>query len=205
MNIIIHHQKKQYHLINDLDKVVIKGNSSVYQVDNLDDFDFFFINDNEENEEIYLLFNEPTVLLNHIKTAFTVIQAAGGVVKNQNNDILMINRRGCWDLPKGKLDDGETLAQCAIREVTEETGVTPIENEQFLGITYHTYIHNHNWVLKESHWYIQKTTFTGTLIPQTEEDIVEVKWIKNDVLNAYFSNTYGNIVYVLQAYLNSFI
>ena len=65
--------------------------------------------------------------LNKLKKAFfkhfTLFVAAGGVVQNTNDEILMIFRRGKWDLPKGKLDEGETLEQCALREVKEETGL----------------------------------------------------------------------------------
>ena len=54
---------------------------------------------------------------------FKLIKAGGGLVKNKAGQILLIFRRGKWDLPKGKLDDNETLLQCAIREVREETGL----------------------------------------------------------------------------------
>ncbi len=30
-----------------------------------------------------------------------------------------------WDLPKGHLDDGETDLECALRELSEETGILP--------------------------------------------------------------------------------
>ena len=81
--------------------------------------------------------------LNELKKAFwkkfTIIKAAGGLVQNENNKLLMIFRRGKWDLPKGKLDDGETLEQCAVREVEEETGLTKIKLLTPLLTTFHTY------------------------------------------------------------------
>ena len=46
---------------------------------------------------------------------FTIIKAAGGLVKNEKGEYLFIFRRGSWDLPKGKLDKGETIEQCAVR------------------------------------------------------------------------------------------
>jgi len=56
----------------------------------------------------------------------------------------MIFRRGKWDLPKGKLDKGETLEQCAVREVREETGLKKIKLQSPLMTTYHTYMKARN-------------------------------------------------------------
>ncbi|MEO0495072.1 MAG: NUDIX hydrolase [Actinomycetota bacterium] len=55
------------------------------------------------------------------------VWAAGGAVWRVVDDrpeILLVHRdsHGDWTLPKGKLDDGETLRACALREVKEETG-----------------------------------------------------------------------------------
>ena len=75
--------------------------------------------------------------LDHLKKAvwkkFEIVKAAGGLVLNENKELLFIFRRGKWDLPKGKLDEGETIEQCAIREVAEETGVKNISlNKELL-------------------------------------------------------------------------
>src|SRR5664279_3017377 len=71
---------------------------------------------------------------------FKLVKAAGGLVKNKEGEVLLILRRGKWDLPKGKLDDGETLPECALREVTEETGLTKIDIVDEISTTYHTYV-----------------------------------------------------------------
>src|SRR5687768_2564827 len=52
---------------------------------------------------------------------FTPVLAAGGLVQNEKEELLMIYRKGKWDLPKGKLDKNEKLEDCALREVMEET------------------------------------------------------------------------------------
>ena len=54
------------------------------------------------------------------------VVAAGGLVTNDKNELLTMFRRGKWDLPKGKLDEEETIEACALREVREETGIEPV-------------------------------------------------------------------------------
>jgi 8-oxo-dGTP pyrophosphatase MutT (NUDIX family) len=129
---------------------------------------------------------------------FHLIKAGGGVVKNENEEILMMFRRGKWDLPKGKLDEGETIEACARREVEEETGLKNLEIIKPLGITYHTYNQFGKHNLKESHWYEMRATGNEKLIPQTEEDITELIWVKKEDLQKYLSNTFPTIMEVLK-------
>ncbi len=128
---------------------------------------------------------------------FTIVSAAGGLVINAKQDILMIFRRGIWDLPKGKLDKGETLEQCAVREVEEETGLTGIELREHIVTTYHTYTEFGKHILKESHWYKMLCATEQKLVPQTEEDITDIKWVNQSDLKKYTSNTYQAILEVL--------
>ena len=129
---------------------------------------------------------------------FDLIKAAGGLVKNTNGEILLIFRRGKWDLPKGKLDEGETITECAKREVQEETGLQQLEVGKPIQITYHTYVQFGKHILKESHWYAMKATGNEKLIPQTEEDITQIIWAKKEDLNKYYSNTFPTIIEVLK-------
>ena len=125
----------------------------------------------------------------------TKILAAGGMVLNENNDVLMIFRRGFWDLPKGKLEAGETIEQCALREVKEETGLTEIELIKFITVTEHEYFEKHlkKDVLKETHWFEMKSHSRQQLIPQTEEDIVAIEWVNKNKLPQYLQKSYPNI------------
>lgn len=129
---------------------------------------------------------------------FTVIQAAGGLVKNEKDEILLIFRRGKWDLPKGKLDEGETLEDCAVREVEEETGLKNVKLIAPLVITYHTYHEGTKFILKESHWYTMKAKGNQSLTPQTEEDIHEIKWVTIEGLEKYMQNSFPSVADVLQ-------
>lgn len=130
---------------------------------------------------------------------FTLILAAGGLVKNHENKILMIFRRGKWDLPKGKLDKGEKIEDCAIREVEEETGLKNVKLNSLLLVTYHTYHEGTRFVLKESHWFSMIITGEQKLIPQTEEDIFDIKWIGPGDVNSYLPRSFPLISDVIEA------
>jgi 8-oxo-dGTP pyrophosphatase MutT (NUDIX family) len=130
---------------------------------------------------------------------FIVITAAGGLVKNDSGEILLIFRRGKWDLPKGKLDENESIAECALREVREETGLRQLKIGTPLGITFHTYYQYDKDFLKESHWFAMKAAGDQNLIPQTEEDITEISWAKPEELEKYLQNTFPTIADILKA------
>jgi 8-oxo-dGTP pyrophosphatase MutT (NUDIX family) len=130
---------------------------------------------------------------------FLLVQAAGGLVENEKGDLLLMMRRGKWDLPKGKLDAKETLEHCAVREVEEETGLRNIHLGSPLLVTYHTYDENGKHFLKESHWYRMTVSGAQTLVPQEEEQITEVKWVGAASLGEITGNTFPSIIDALQA------
>ena len=122
-----------------------------------------------------------------------LVVAAGGVVTNKKGKVLFIYRNDKWDLPKGKLDKGETIEECAIREVEEETGVEGLEIENFLKTTYHVFKRANKYKLKEVHWYAMKTNFKGDLVGQKEEGIEKVKWKGPKKIQKALQNSYTNI------------
>lgn len=140
--------------------------------------------------------------LNTLKKAFwkkfMLVQAAGGLVTNGEAQWLFMLRRGKWDLPKGKLDPGETLERCAVREVGEETGLKQVRLEGPLPVTYHTYDENGHHILKETHWYRMTASPEQAVRPQLEEEITELVWAGRDRIGAFVKNTYPSILDVLQ-------
>lgn len=105
--------------------------------------------------------------------------AAGGVVYNANaGTILLIKRSGVWDLPKGKLEKGETIPECAVREVEEETGLKGLKIISDLCETYHEYSEGSKQIGKTTYWFLMngETVTKQKLIPQREEGITELKW-----------------------------
>ena len=128
---------------------------------------------------------------------FVPVTAAGGLVENEKGEFLLIHRRGKWDLPKGKLEKGESIEACAVREVEEETGLQNLELKKLITVTYHTYDEFGKHILKDSHWYRMKVSGKQVLTPQTEEDILEVKWVKKKDLAKYLNETFPSIRDVL--------
>ena len=134
--------------------------------------------------------------------ALPIIIAAGGLVQNTNGEILLIFRRGFWDLPKGKLDAGELIPECAIREVQEETGIQTLDLGPLICTTTHTYFDT--WlnqdVEKHTHWYAMLSLANETLVPQTEEDIEKIEWVTIENLPQYLRQTYPTIRTVFEAF-----
>lgn len=152
-----------------------------------------------ENPEInagVFLHKEEEAVLEAIKEHLTVVQAAGGLVHVHGEQVLLIYRRGKWDLPKGKLDEGEDLVTCAAREVAEETGVGGLRTEELLMVSYHTYHERDQFILKETYWYLMAADTPQPFIPQEDEDIEKCEWVKIENLGPYLDNTYPTIVEV---------
>ena len=128
-----------------------------------------------------------------------IIKAAGGLVLNEKQEILMIFRRGKWDLPKGKLDEGEKIEECAVREVMEETGLTKIDLGPLLTITHHRYFDKwvNEEVIKETYWYRMQADTHQPLIPQTSEDIEVIEWVSSATLSDKLADSYDTIVEVV--------
>jgi 8-oxo-dGTP pyrophosphatase MutT (NUDIX family) len=107
------------------------------------------------------------------------VVAGGGLVVKQikrKNQVIVIHRRGVWDLPKGKLDDGESIETCASREVREELGIDEATIVGRAGETLHGYTRGRSYEIKTTHWFwmtTQATKFT----PQAKEQIDKVIWM----------------------------
>jgi 8-oxo-dGTP pyrophosphatase MutT (NUDIX family) len=143
------------------------------------DFDLLYATQTEENQ---------------IKTAlcdFFIFQRAAGGIVFKGDALLSIFRLNRWDFPKGHVEDGETDADAALRETTEETGIDNLTIEKDLDYTYHIFkIQNNRFVLKQTHWYQMRTASEKTPVPQTEEGIFEAKWIPFSQRDVIVENTY---------------
>jgi len=137
-------------------------------------------------------------LQKELHSMYKPIDAGGGVVVNEENAVLMIYRRGKWDLPKGKLDEGENIEECAVREVSEETGLQHLNVTGKICDTYHIYSQNGMNLLKCTAWYRMKGTSNDILMPQKEENIQEARWVNEEGLAQVVYKSYDAIREVLQ-------
>jgi 8-oxo-dGTP pyrophosphatase MutT (NUDIX family) len=138
-------------------------------------------------------------LQDQLHAMYRPIMAGGGLVYNEEGALLMIYRRGKWDLPKGKLDEGENIAECALREVTEETGLQQLRLGEKLIDSFHIYLQDGEQYLKQTVWYIMHGSSTDLLKPQKEENIMEARWVAEKELGTYSSRSYEAIREVLKA------
>ena len=154
-----------------------------------------------DDERLYITHPDLDELFGHVARCFKYIEAAGGLVMLSDGRILLIERLGKWDLPKGKAEKGESLQETAIREVMEECGLkTSPKITGELSHTFHTYYQNGKHVLKHTAWYTMHYNGDENLHPQFDEDITQAVWLPQDQLNIVMENTYKSIRQVLDSF-----
>lgn len=117
-------------------------------------------------------------LWSDFRSCFQWVEAAGGAVFSPQRLLLVMYRMGYWDLPKGKIDPGETPVEAALREVREETGLQTLQIKAPLQPTYHAFDHRDKRYLKMTHWFEMEAPESQTLVPQTEEGIEILRWVR---------------------------
>jgi 8-oxo-dGTP pyrophosphatase MutT (NUDIX family) len=140
-----------------------------------------------------LLSDDPDSCLQLLTRSHIYVPAAGGLVKNEKGEFLMIYRRQKWDLPKGKKEKAETFDECAIREVEEETGLSYLKIIKMLGSTWHIYKQDNKCCLKVTAWFLMNANNIGNLEPQTEEDIEIAEWVSPENIENKLANSYASI------------
>ncbi len=126
------------------------------------------------------------------------VTAAGGWVENSHGEVLWIHRLGRWDLPKGKLEEGEEIASCALREVEEECGLGGLVLGPKLLETVHAYTQNGQKYVKTTHWYRMSVSGRPELTPQIEEGIEAVQWLTEEAWHEAAAETYPSIQEVMR-------
>ena len=160
-------------------------------------------NESDDFQFIRFVDDKPKKCLKSFKAEFSEIKAAGGIVKNDKKEFLMIYRMQHWDLPKGKIEKDEKKKQAALREVEEECGISDLEITKKLDKTYHMYELNGKAIFKTTYWYEMSYKGKQDLTPQTEEGITEAKWCDKSFIKSVLENkkSYKNIELLLAKYL----
>lgn len=148
----------------------------------------------------YLYHSDAENLLNTFMQKIPVVVAGGGFVTNPKGKVLFIFREGKWDLPKGKVDKGESIESAALREVEEETGAKKLTLERFLRTTSHIYRRRGEYRLKHVHWFAMSTSYEGPLRGQEAEGIVKVKWKGRKKAAKALENSYASIRILCEDY-----
>ena len=188
------------------DKPIIITSSS----QKVNNFPVYLFKDIVIDELLYKLNNEPikgiTLYSSDLekdwkkfKKYFKVVPAAGGLVTNSKKEYLFIYRNEIWDLPKGRIEKGESIEVAAVREVEEECGVYNLKIQEKIVTTYHIFFRE-KLRLKETHWFYMKTDYEGELKPQLEEGITEVVFKNKIEAQEALSNTYANIKLVFDCF-----
>jgi 8-oxo-dGTP diphosphatase len=101
--------------------------------------------------------------------------AGGGVVVDEAGRLLLVHRPRYddWTFPKGKLDPGETLEQCALREVAEETGFVCSLGPE-IAVT--RYVDHRGRDKLVRYWAM--TVVDGAFVPNDE--VEEIRWVTAD-------------------------
>lgn len=185
-NLMDYHQKK--------DTVLVR----IHSLDELQMMHDELVNKNQFIE-VYFYHENEKLLLSSFSLSFKVIEAAGGLVKNNKGEYLFIFRNGKWDLPKGKIEKGEGIKVAAVREVEEECGISKLKILKELDSTYHVYHQDGKAILKRTYWFEMVCEDDAKLIPQEEEGITEVKWIAKKDFDQVNDNTYDSIKEVMKS------
>lgn len=173
-----------------------KNISTNHQTVNFNEVDVVDIVDQLFSSEIngvYIICEDLNSCWTEFKSFFKIQKAAGGKVFNSLNEVLFIYRFNRWDLPKGKIEKGESIEECAVREVEEECGVSDLKIIENLETTYHIFKRKGKTIFKISYWYLMETSFNGKLIPQFEEGIEIAEFKNKDEINSALLNTYETI------------
>jgi 8-oxo-dGTP pyrophosphatase MutT (NUDIX family) len=110
---------------------------------------------------------------------------AGGVVfrrVGERVEILMIqDRLGRWTIPKGHVEEGESLEQTAVREVAEETGLTHLRLGEKLDKLHFFYRKEGKLIFMTTYVFLMEALGdTDKVIPEDSEGIVDAKWFDYD-------------------------
>ena len=174
------------------------------EIDLINEFEKLRINDKFKNL-IILVKEDVEKVFKKFLSNFTILEAGGGLVINENNEYLLIFRLGKWDLPKGKAEKGENIESTALREVEEETALKGAGIISKLPETYHYYEHKGRLIIKKTYWFLMSASSKDqVLLPQIKEDIQKVEWMTKVQVCKALKNSYRSIIELTDWFFNDY-
>ncbi len=159
---------------------------------------------NAESEACFVIANNTEKYWQWFKQAHILIEASGGLVTNNTGALLVIERLGVWDLPKGKIDAGETPKEAAVREVEEECGLKDLQITKGLPDTYHCYELKGKRILKRTYWFAMHHIGNKYPKPQHEEDITTAKFMNMEEVKNAMQRTYPSLLPLFETYCSRY-
>ena len=190
---------------NDVDtEKNFKGEIIYCNSQNLNSYDFSLFFENGNDKDVFIVADgvDTQAVFDKVKSLFYFVRAAGGVVRNEKGEFLFMYRNGFWDLPKGHQEEGEDIGQTAFREVAEECGIGNLVKKEFIDCTYHTYVMNNRREMKQTYWYDMQCPSSEVLIPQKEEGIEELRWVKPQDIAKILKLSYPSICCLFETVLH---
>lgn len=189
MTIEVYYTDRRIYLIDELQNV------KPFVFENSDEFRNFIFDflKKSSKTEVFVYHSDINYLFLNFKSFFKFIIAAGGLVINPLHEVLAIKVDNVWQLPKGHVEVGETVSEAAIREVSEETSITDLTIVEQLPSTFHIFVKNNNYYLKQTYWFKMITNQTKQPIPQTKERIQFAIWVPKNDIEFIKSKSYPNL------------
>lgn len=147
----------------------------------------------DNSKGVVIKADDPKAVFESFCKFFVPVNAAGGLVSSSDGSVLMILRNGRWDLPKGHHEQGETIEQCALREVAEECAITDLQCKELITTTLHCYNIYGQWELKRTYWYAMYCPSKQAPLPQQAEGIVLAQWVAAEDVQQKLCNSYMTI------------
>ena len=155
----------------------------------------------ETDKFISIITPDPEATFSLLTSEFKVVRAAGGVVENSRGEVLFIELRGRWDLPKGHIEKDESSRDAALREVKEETGIRgSVIGDSPIATTWHAYDTYGVWELKSTEWWAMRADGEH-LTAQAEEGITSARWFSAEERGEALKTTYPTIIRVMERYM----
>lgn len=112
---------------------------------------------------------------------------AMGLVEDEDWVAIVLNRWPIglvWSLPGGRLEPGESLTDCVVREVQEETGLLVAPVELAYVVDAHNRVYDQHYLV---HVFSCRVAAGQLRAPQNDEHVVDARWVRREEVARYIT------------------